>query len=184
VSPCHGAPGYCRGQPGAAGQRGSQGRAVQVEPMKPVLKATGTILLTLRYDDLLSSFAFNFKLRRHTKGGDHFHRTRQRNLPGGHISVKSAVGIGVISAVCFLTTSLLAAILYVYVVRRMYPARRRGDDEGSGRLVGRCRWPVSKPVLKAPMVAALETTTPYTASTCAATAGRTRGSAAASTRTS
>jgi len=33
-----------------------------------------------------------------------------------------------------LCTALLAAILYVYVVRRLYPKRRRGDDEGSGRL--------------------------------------------------
>jgi hypothetical protein len=35
--------------------------------MKPVLKAPGTMLLTLGYDEQLSNFAFKFKLRRYTK---------------------------------------------------------------------------------------------------------------------
>jgi len=35
--------------------------------MKPVLKATGTLLFTLRYDDPLSSFGFKFNLRRYNK---------------------------------------------------------------------------------------------------------------------
>jgi len=35
------------------------GRAVQVEPMKPVLKAPGTMLLKLRCDEPLSHFPFN-----------------------------------------------------------------------------------------------------------------------------
>jgi hypothetical protein len=40
-------------------------RAVQVDPMKPELKAPGANLLTLRvrYDESLLSFAFNFNLR-------------------------------------------------------------------------------------------------------------------------
>jgi len=32
--------------------------------MKPVLKAPGSMLLKLRYDGLLSNFAFYFNLRR------------------------------------------------------------------------------------------------------------------------
>jgi len=42
------------------------GKAVQVEPMKPILKAHETNRLTLKCDKLLSSFAFNFSLRRYT----------------------------------------------------------------------------------------------------------------------
>jgi hypothetical protein len=42
------------------------GRAVQVDPMKLTSKAPGTERLTLKYDGLLSTFAFKFKLRRFT----------------------------------------------------------------------------------------------------------------------
>jgi len=36
--------------------------------MKPRFKAPGTKRLNLKYDELLSSFAFNFNLRRYIKG--------------------------------------------------------------------------------------------------------------------
>jgi len=49
-----------------AAVRGVPGTAVQVEPMKPMLKAPGTKQLNLKYDELLSSFAFNSKLRRYS----------------------------------------------------------------------------------------------------------------------
>jgi hypothetical protein len=42
------------------------GRAVQVGPVKPKLKAPGTYLLTLKHDELLSSFAFKVNLRRYS----------------------------------------------------------------------------------------------------------------------
>ena len=42
------------------------GRAVQVDPIKPVLKAPGAMLFKVRYDKPLSNFAFNFNLRRYT----------------------------------------------------------------------------------------------------------------------
>ena len=42
------------------------GEALQVDPIKPTLNAPGTNRLTLKYDKLLSSFAFNFNLRRYT----------------------------------------------------------------------------------------------------------------------
>jgi hypothetical protein len=41
---------------------------VQVDPMTPELNAPGTNLLTLKYVELLSTFAFKFKLRRYIKG--------------------------------------------------------------------------------------------------------------------
>ena len=43
------------------------GRAVQVDPIKPKLKAPGTKRLTPKYDERLSNFAFKFKLRRYTR---------------------------------------------------------------------------------------------------------------------
>jgi hypothetical protein len=41
---------------------------VQVDPTSPKLKAPGTKRLKLKYDRLLSSFAFNFNLRRSMQG--------------------------------------------------------------------------------------------------------------------
>jgi len=38
---------------------------VQVDPIKSTLKARGTNPLKLKHDDLLSSFAFKFNLRRY-----------------------------------------------------------------------------------------------------------------------
>jgi len=40
---------------------------VQLDPVKPTLKAPGTMPLTLKYDKLPSNSAFNFDLRRYTK---------------------------------------------------------------------------------------------------------------------
>jgi hypothetical protein len=45
--------------------RRRKGRAVQVDPIKPTLKAPGTKRLNLQYDELLSIFAFKFNLRRY-----------------------------------------------------------------------------------------------------------------------
>jgi len=45
---------------------GCPGGAVQVRPIKPVLKAPGTKRLMLTCDELLSSFAFKCSLRRYT----------------------------------------------------------------------------------------------------------------------
>jgi len=41
------------------------GRAVRVDPIKPVLNAPGTKRLNLKYDEVLSNFAFKFNLRRY-----------------------------------------------------------------------------------------------------------------------
>jgi len=43
---------------------------VQVDPIKHKLKAPGTYLLTPKYDDLLSNFAFKINLRHHTVADD------------------------------------------------------------------------------------------------------------------
>jgi hypothetical protein len=45
---------------------------VQVDPIKPTLKAPGIKLLKLKYDEPLSNFAFNFNLRRCTVGNDDY----------------------------------------------------------------------------------------------------------------
>ena len=45
----------------------AQGRAVQVDPVKPKLKAPGTKRFKLTYHGQLSDFAFKFNLRRFTK---------------------------------------------------------------------------------------------------------------------
>jgi hypothetical protein len=42
--------------------------AVQVDPIKPMLKAPGTERLKLEYHESLSKFAFNFNLRRYNQG--------------------------------------------------------------------------------------------------------------------
>ena len=47
---------------------GRHGRVVQVEPMKPLLKASGAMRLKLQYNKLLLNFAFKFNLRRYTTG--------------------------------------------------------------------------------------------------------------------
>jgi len=41
------------------------GRAVQVDPMKPTLKAPGSKRLKLEHEKLLSNVGFNFNLRRY-----------------------------------------------------------------------------------------------------------------------
>jgi len=47
-------------------QGNGHGRAVQVDPIKPTLKAPGTKLLKLECDESLSNFDFNVNLRRYT----------------------------------------------------------------------------------------------------------------------
>jgi len=63
--------------PPSGGGAGFQGRAMQVDPMKPVLKAPGSMLLKLIYDEPLSTSAFKFNLRRHTKATGWARASRQ-----------------------------------------------------------------------------------------------------------
>ena len=44
------------------------GRAVQLDPIEPILKAHGTNRLELQHEKMLSSFPFNFNLRRYNMG--------------------------------------------------------------------------------------------------------------------
>jgi hypothetical protein len=50
---------------GALGAVQATSRAVQVEPIKPTLKAPGPQRLKLEFDGLLSNFAFKLNLRRY-----------------------------------------------------------------------------------------------------------------------
>ena len=45
--------------------RAAAGGAVQVDPIKPTLKALGLRPLKVKYNDLLSKFAFKYNLRRY-----------------------------------------------------------------------------------------------------------------------
>ena len=45
---------------------------MQVDPMKPTLKAPGSERLKLKCDEPLSNFAFKFNLRRYIEGGRSF----------------------------------------------------------------------------------------------------------------
>jgi hypothetical protein len=54
---------------GAGSARGlAYGRAAQVDPIKPTLKAPGTRQIKLKYYTLLESFGYNFNLRGFTMG--------------------------------------------------------------------------------------------------------------------
>jgi len=46
--------------------RAAAGGAVQVDPIKPTLKALGLRPLKVKYNDLLSKFAFKYNLRRYS----------------------------------------------------------------------------------------------------------------------
>jgi hypothetical protein len=52
------------------GVRAGRGRAVQVDPIKPTLKAPGIKLLKLKCDKPLSNFAFKFNSRRYTEDAE------------------------------------------------------------------------------------------------------------------
>ena len=54
----------------AVGAGHGHGKAVQVDPIKPTLKAPGTKRLKLKFDKPLSSFAFTFNLRRYNMVGN------------------------------------------------------------------------------------------------------------------
>ena len=57
------------GGPRGAAVREQPGRAVQVDLIKPTLKAPGAKRLKLKYHKLLSCLAFNFSVRRYSLGG-------------------------------------------------------------------------------------------------------------------
>jgi len=94
---------------------------VQVDPMRPKLKPPGTKRLKLiKCDLLLSSFTFEFNLRRYTK------------------------------------MYLIAHATEEGIVIDLEPIEQGSELLLNG--VGRCRLTVSNPVLKTPLVSALETT--------------------------
>ena len=64
----------------------AHGEAVQDDPIKPTLKPPGTERLRLKYDELLSCFAFNFNSRRYMMGGMPFDDplAAQQAAPRGH----------------------------------------------------------------------------------------------------
>jgi hypothetical protein len=69
-----------RGPP-IRGRAQDPGKPLQVEPMKPTLKAPGTKRLNLKNVEVVSSFASNFHLRRYTLVVEH---DRVRAVGAGH----------------------------------------------------------------------------------------------------
>jgi len=59
---------------------------VQVDPIKPTLKAPGTKRLTQKCDESLSNFAFNFNLRRYTSGNEPVFAFKAQNV--GDMTIK------------------------------------------------------------------------------------------------
>jgi len=60
------------GEGATAGSEWARGTAVQVDPIKPTLKAPGAKPLQLKYDEMLSKFAFEIDLRRYNEGWTSF----------------------------------------------------------------------------------------------------------------
>ena len=70
---------------------------MQVDPIKPTLKAPGIKLLSLKYDKPLSNFGFKFNLRRYIKAvsiGD-----KTNNILGGAVQVDKNQNPSLIRAV-------------------------------------------------------------------------------------
>ena len=114
--------------------------------------------MKLKYDKLLSSFAFNFNLRRYTTVKTHFLPDRDREISERDELPLHAAALGLAAASAgpniFSMDSdaaLAADLLRVDVVTA--PAALLVLCA----VVGRCRLTVSNPVLKAPMVSALDT---------------------------
>jgi hypothetical protein len=61
---------------------------VQIDPMKPMLKAPGTKRLKLNYDEPLSKLAFKFRLRRFTEVSDGEDREDWEPLYGEQVARK------------------------------------------------------------------------------------------------
>ena len=82
--------------------RAGRGKAVQVDPIKPKLKAPGAKRLKLKCDILLSIFAFKFNLRRYTEG--------ERLTPTLSIELASPLGRGLHSSTFRLNISAFCGI--------------------------------------------------------------------------
>ena len=88
LAPLHqGAQGYCGGRQERAGSAagGAQGRAVHVDPIKPMLKLPGTRPLKLISDIPLSTFGFIFNLHHYIKG-------RERREAAARAAAAGALG--------------------------------------------------------------------------------------------
>ena len=59
-----------------------------VDPNTPMLKAPGTTRLKLKYYEMLTSFAFNFNLRRYTKSAAALGEAMSRVEPARYCSTR------------------------------------------------------------------------------------------------
>ena len=139
--------------------------AVQVDPIKPTLKAPGIRRLKLIRDEPLSNRAFQFKLRRYNVSiRGNFDNAfdaatamtvliTTENFPDVfRPALREGSGVPRWASAVFFVSFIVVGVwlgmsLWVTVIFETYKQQHR---------VGRCRFPVSKLVLKAPMVSALE----------------------------
>ena len=70
-----------------------RGEAVQVDPIKPTLKAPEIKLLKLSYDKLLTNFAFKFNLRRYTEAEPNGRWARGRRRVWGRRGWRGGWGV-------------------------------------------------------------------------------------------
>ena len=82
-----------------------QGRAVQVEPIKPTLKAPGSERSKLKYDEPLSTLAFNFNMRRYTKELSYAHAVEASALRTQLADLRAQLTAALMVGRCRLTLS-------------------------------------------------------------------------------
>ena len=102
------------------------GRAVQVDPIKPMLKPPGSTLLKLTYDGPLSNLAFKFNLRHHTSTPTAASSwTRRTSGRGSHsstsqLNTKALLRINLPNTFCLMRVSRLAQ-LYRSIEKTRFP---------------------------------------------------------------
>jgi hypothetical protein len=83
---------------------------VQVDPIKPSLKAPGIKRLKLKYDKPLSNFAFKFNLRRYTMVG----RAVEADEPLMDAGLDSLSGRGLHSSTFRINVSIFCGIRWLH----------------------------------------------------------------------
>jgi hypothetical protein len=123
------------------GGPGLQGRAVQVDPIKPALKATGSDCLKLKCDDMLSNFAFKLNLRLYNKGLD---TQAQLKMGNGQFygfnylqSVSDTLARGFLNSVSAFQETLISSKPRVYLLKI-----RDQVEQSASRSVGHSKWTV------------------------------------------
>ena len=109
---------------------------MQIEPIRPTLKAPRSKHLKLKYDVPLSNCAFNFNLRRYIKGSDTELEELLKSLQAQYEAGKKKKD-----------DTIAAMSPKLTLLRSVKRAKGGGDAK-----VGWCRFTVSKLAVKVPMI--------------------------------